>query len=87
MPKFTNDTLAIKLTLALEAAWEAEQERYYNESVRLHREADIRREAETWTRWQIFKTQLKPLGLGWDDLSPSHRVQIAQAGDRAVERA
>ena len=87
MKKFTNNTLAQKLTLALEQkAWEKEEERYYYESVWSHRLASVRSEAETWLRWEIFKRELKPQGLSWDDLSPSHRARIAQAGERAVER-
>jgi len=86
--QFANNTLAQKLNRVLEQkAWEEEEARYYNESVRLHRLADVRREAENWMRWEIFRRELKPQGLSWDDMTEAQELRIAQAGERAVERA
>ena len=67
--------------------WEEEQAAFEAEGARLRRLANVRSEAETWLRWWIYKHELKPLGLSWDDMTEAHCARIAQAGERAVERA
>ena len=87
------NTLAEEVAITAQAAFEEAQEqeaqeqgRFQAEGARLRRLASVRSEAETWLRWWIYKHELKPLGLSWDDLTPSQTRRIAQAGERAVER-
>ena len=67
--------------------WEEEQAAFEAEGARLRRLADVRREAETWLYWEIYRNELKPLGLSWDDMTEAHCARSAQAGERGVERA
>ena len=88
------NTLAEEVAITAQAAFEEAQEqeaqeqgRFQAEGARLRRLASVRSEAETWLRWEIYKRELKPMGLSWHDMTEAHHARIAQAGERAVERA